>query len=209
MRHRDIHLLTANDRTYTSDMRFSSFYNTETGVWSLQVHYNYLFNKPLATYLITYTLCIPCCAVWLAIYTCISDKKRPTGRHRNLRVSSGHHTSDWHRHLFVSRPWVYTTTSIVWFAFDNTPIFTLPHNQLVYNYSLVCECTPSRAHHVGLGWTRHLHKCWVDDKSDVHHLQYARSAELCRLDAQQSGKLIYICFWKGICVPRSKPQRNI
>ncbi|KAG4073016.1 hypothetical protein HA402_009435 [Bradysia odoriphaga] len=37
VRHRDIHLLTVNQLTYTSDERFSSIHNPDTDVWSLQI----------------------------------------------------------------------------------------------------------------------------------------------------------------------------
>lgn len=37
IRHRDLHLLTVSESTYTSDQRFSSIYNKQTGDWSLQV----------------------------------------------------------------------------------------------------------------------------------------------------------------------------
>lgn len=37
IRHRDLHLLTVDDNTYTSDQRFTSIQNKQTGDWSLQV----------------------------------------------------------------------------------------------------------------------------------------------------------------------------
>ncbi|XP_033152267.1 neurotrimin isoform X2 [Drosophila mauritiana] len=36
IRHRDLHLLTVSESTYTSDQRFTSIYNKQTGDWSLQ-----------------------------------------------------------------------------------------------------------------------------------------------------------------------------
>lgn len=49
VRHRDIHLLTVNQLTYTSDERFNSLHDPDTDVWSLQVRSfpskNYLHNK--------------------------------------------------------------------------------------------------------------------------------------------------------------------
>ncbi|XP_022230520.1 hemicentin-1 isoform X1 [Drosophila obscura] len=37
IRHRDLHLLTVSQSTYTSDQRFTSIYNKQTGDWSLQI----------------------------------------------------------------------------------------------------------------------------------------------------------------------------
>ncbi|XP_026844454.1 protein CEPU-1 [Drosophila persimilis] len=37
IRHRDLHLLTVSESTYTSDQRFTSIYNKQTGDWSLQI----------------------------------------------------------------------------------------------------------------------------------------------------------------------------
>ncbi|XP_034668676.1 uncharacterized protein LOC117901842 isoform X2 [Drosophila subobscura] len=37
IRHRDLHLLTVAESTYTSDQRFTSIYNKQTGDWSLQI----------------------------------------------------------------------------------------------------------------------------------------------------------------------------
>lgn len=59
------------------------------------------------------------------------------------------------------------------------------------NSRLIQSILFARAHHGRSRRTRYLHKCRVDNKSDLHHLQYARSAELRRLDTQQSGKLIF------------------
>ncbi|XP_068141818.1 zwei Ig domain protein zig-8 [Drosophila tropicalis] len=39
IRHRDLHLLTVSESTYTSDQRFSSIYNKKTGDWSLQIKF--------------------------------------------------------------------------------------------------------------------------------------------------------------------------
>ncbi|KAL7739351.1 hypothetical protein ACLKA6_003961 [Drosophila palustris] len=39
IRHRDLHLLTVAESTYTSDQRFTSIYNKQTGDWSLQIKY--------------------------------------------------------------------------------------------------------------------------------------------------------------------------
>ncbi|KPU79146.1 uncharacterized protein Dana_GF27068, isoform A [Drosophila ananassae] len=39
IRHRDLHLLTVSESTYTSDQRFSSIYNKQTGDWSLQIKF--------------------------------------------------------------------------------------------------------------------------------------------------------------------------
>ncbi|XP_030384787.1 zwei Ig domain protein zig-8 [Scaptodrosophila lebanonensis] len=39
IRHRDLHLLTVAESTYTSDQRFSSIYNKQTGDWSLQIKF--------------------------------------------------------------------------------------------------------------------------------------------------------------------------
>lgn len=39
IRHRDLHLLTVVENTYTSDQRFSSTHNKQTGDWSLQLKY--------------------------------------------------------------------------------------------------------------------------------------------------------------------------
>ncbi|XP_032595033.1 hemicentin-1 [Drosophila grimshawi] len=39
IRHRDLHLLTVSESTYTSDQRFSAIYNKQTGDWSLQIKY--------------------------------------------------------------------------------------------------------------------------------------------------------------------------
>lgn len=38
IRHRDLHLLTVGKMTYTSDQRFQSVHNPQTGDWSLQVN---------------------------------------------------------------------------------------------------------------------------------------------------------------------------
>ncbi|ENN77675.1 hypothetical protein YQE_05826, partial [Dendroctonus ponderosae] len=39
IRHRDLHLLTVNRFTYTSDQRFSALHNPHTEDWTLQVRY--------------------------------------------------------------------------------------------------------------------------------------------------------------------------
>nr|ACY00708.1 MIP06342p [Drosophila melanogaster] len=39
IRHRDLHLLTVSESTYTSDQRFTSIYNKQTGDWSLQIKF--------------------------------------------------------------------------------------------------------------------------------------------------------------------------
>lgn len=39
IRHRDLHLLTVDKMTYTSDQRFVSVHNPQMGDWSLQVRY--------------------------------------------------------------------------------------------------------------------------------------------------------------------------
>ncbi|XP_012162407.1 lachesin [Ceratitis capitata] len=39
IRHRDLHLLTVGESTYTSDQRFTSIYNKLTGDWSLQIKF--------------------------------------------------------------------------------------------------------------------------------------------------------------------------
>lgn len=39
IRHRDLHLLTVGETTYTSDQRFQSVHNKQTDDWSLQVRY--------------------------------------------------------------------------------------------------------------------------------------------------------------------------
>ncbi|XP_034098997.1 protein CEPU-1 [Drosophila nasuta] len=39
IRHRDLHLLTVAESTYTSDQRFTSIYNKQTGDWSLQIKF--------------------------------------------------------------------------------------------------------------------------------------------------------------------------
>ncbi|XP_043064168.1 protein CEPU-1 isoform X4 [Drosophila ficusphila] len=39
IRHRDLHLLTVSESTYTSDQRFSSIFNKQTGDWSLQIKF--------------------------------------------------------------------------------------------------------------------------------------------------------------------------
>ncbi|KAH8400600.1 hypothetical protein KR222_007995 [Zaprionus bogoriensis] len=39
IRHRDLHLLTVSESTYTSDQRFSAIYNKQTGDWSLQIKF--------------------------------------------------------------------------------------------------------------------------------------------------------------------------
>ncbi|XP_055838922.1 zwei Ig domain protein zig-8-like [Episyrphus balteatus] len=39
IRHRDLHLLTVVENTYTSDQRFTSSHNKQTGDWSLQLKY--------------------------------------------------------------------------------------------------------------------------------------------------------------------------
>lgn len=39
IRHRDLHLLTVVENTYTSDQRFTSTHNKQTGDWSLQLKY--------------------------------------------------------------------------------------------------------------------------------------------------------------------------
>ncbi|XP_015028685.2 zwei Ig domain protein zig-8 [Drosophila virilis] len=39
IRHRDLHLLTVSESTYTSDQRFNAIYNKQTGDWSLQIKY--------------------------------------------------------------------------------------------------------------------------------------------------------------------------
>ncbi|XP_023177617.1 protein CEPU-1 isoform X1 [Drosophila hydei] len=39
IRHRDLHLLTVSESTYTSDQRFTAIYNKQTGDWSLQIKY--------------------------------------------------------------------------------------------------------------------------------------------------------------------------
>ncbi|XP_041566826.1 uncharacterized protein LOC108137776 isoform X9 [Drosophila elegans] len=43
IRHRDLHLLTVSESTYTSDQRFTSIYNKQTGDWSLQTFKNIKF----------------------------------------------------------------------------------------------------------------------------------------------------------------------
>ncbi|KAL5281393.1 hypothetical protein ACFFRR_005034 [Megaselia abdita] len=40
IRHKDLHLLTVGEATYTPDQRFSSIHNKQTGDWSLQVKYS-------------------------------------------------------------------------------------------------------------------------------------------------------------------------
>ncbi|XP_039500967.1 uncharacterized protein LOC120457482 isoform X1 [Drosophila santomea] len=42
IRHRDLHLLTVSESTYTSDQRFTSIYNKQTGDWSLQIKFSQL-----------------------------------------------------------------------------------------------------------------------------------------------------------------------
>ncbi|XP_044249603.1 zwei Ig domain protein zig-8 isoform X1 [Drosophila takahashii] len=39
IRHRDLHLLTVSESTYTSDQRFTSIYNKQTGDWTLQIKF--------------------------------------------------------------------------------------------------------------------------------------------------------------------------
>lgn len=39
IRHRDLHLLTVNRFTYTSDQRFSAIHNPMTEDWTLQIRY--------------------------------------------------------------------------------------------------------------------------------------------------------------------------
>ncbi|TMW47394.1 hypothetical protein DOY81_007529 [Sarcophaga bullata] len=48
IRHRDLHLLTVGETTYTSDQRFTSIYNKLTEDWSLQIKYPQL--KDSGTY---------------------------------------------------------------------------------------------------------------------------------------------------------------
>lgn len=39
MRHRDIHVLTVNTYTYTSDQRFQTAHHKDTDEWTLQIKY--------------------------------------------------------------------------------------------------------------------------------------------------------------------------
>lgn len=47
VRHRDIHLLTVNQLTYTSDERFNCVHSPDTNIWTLQVYlYISFIHKP-------------------------------------------------------------------------------------------------------------------------------------------------------------------
>ncbi|XP_039226784.1 uncharacterized protein LOC26536134 isoform X9 [Drosophila yakuba] len=80
IRHRDLHLLTVSESTYTSDQRFTSIYNKQTGDWSLQIKFSQLRDSGIyecqvsTTPPVGYTMVFSVVVTWPAAYllTCIT-----------------------------------------------------------------------------------------------------------------------------------------
>lgn len=73
MRHRDIHVLTVNTYTYTSDQRFQTAHHKDTDEWTLQIKYvqerdkgSYecqVSTQPVKSYIVSLNVVGKCCPV--------------------------------------------------------------------------------------------------------------------------------------------------